>query len=472
MADVYKLEWTHSRKTIQAGVGKILNKEAFMDTFVVCRDGVLSHNKLTLGLVFPDLQNVPAFDLPLEQTIIMPDHSVVEIQTLVSEMFPTGEVQNATYRTKGDEIEIDNNFEHFLENDAAYDGVPKTYGMRRGRGRPSMGNCTMPERFQCDFCHKGFYYKSMLSAHEKSHTGGTRETCEVCGAEYSTRQNLKNHMIKYHGAESFVPRKRGRPPIDPEKRISGPPTRPYRARGRPAYKHTGITRGAHAGMTRGARAMSGVYAGSSGASEMQYDGYGNVDYSNDANYSNDAIEYQDVDDNENTNDVSGENIITEGFLEQNLDDDYDDDSDIADNDPIIIDPPTATEKMEPGASNEYIEVKDDYKETEDNLLPAGGAAGNVNTEPQTLEVSAKESSGSGEASNLNNVSRLPVMSHNLPSEPVEKEYQIELQDVQKLSILTKPELVSICKRNNISVTGEKQALAARILRKLGRIFDD
>jgi len=44
--------------------------------------------------------------------------------------------------------------------------------------------------------------------------------------------------------------------------------------------------------------------------------------------------------------------------------------------------------------------------------------------------------------------------------------------VQKLSILTKPELVSICKRNNISVTGEKQALAARILRKLGKIFDD
>ena len=47
-----------------------------------------------------------------------------------------------------------------------------------------------------------------------------------------------------------------------------------------------------------------------------------------------------------------------------------------------------------------------------------------------------------------------------------------MKDVQKLSILTKPELVSICKRNNISVTGEKQALAARILRKLGKIFDD
>lgn len=54
----------------------------------------------------------------------------------------------------------------------------------------------------------------------------------------------------------------------------------------------------------------------------------------------------------------------------------------------------------------------------------------------------------------------------------QKEYKVEMKDVQKLSILTKPELVNICKRNNLSVTGEKQALAARILRKVGKIFDD
>eukprot|EP00090_Calanus_glacialis_P002040 TRINITY_DN11530_c0_g1_i1.p1 TRINITY_DN11530_c0_g1~~TRINITY_DN11530_c0_g1_i1.p1 ORF type:complete len:473 (-),score=144.68 TRINITY_DN11530_c0_g1_i1:126-1496(-) len=455
MADVYKLEWTHSRKTIQTGIGKIMNKEAFMDTIVVCRDGVLSHNKLTLGLVIPDLQNVPAFDIPLEQTILMPDHSVVEIQTLISEMFPAAEVKNATYETKGDEIEVnmdDNNFEHFMENDAVYDTSPRTFGMRRGRGRPPLASASrMPPRFQCDFCHKGFYYKSMLSAHEKLHTGGTRETCEVCGAEYSTRQNLKNHMVKYHGAESFVPRKRGRPPVDPEKRLSN--NTPMRARGRPAYKHVGIPRGGH-----------GMSEGYAGGSNMQYEGYDNMDYSNDANninYSNDAIEYQDSTDINNDN-VSSENIITENFLEQNLDGG---DSDIAEDDPVIVDP--TTEKVEPGASNEYIEVKDDdYKETE-------GATGNIQMDPATYEVSAKEvSSGSGETSNLNEVSQRPVMSQNLPSDPIEKEYQIELQDVQKLSILTKPELVSICKRNNISVTGEKQALAARILRKLGKIFDD
>ena len=56
--DVYKLEWTRSRSTIQTGVSAIMAREAFMDTIVVCRDGAVTHNKLTLGLVFPELHKV------------------------------------------------------------------------------------------------------------------------------------------------------------------------------------------------------------------------------------------------------------------------------------------------------------------------------------------------------------------------------------------------------------------------------
>jgi len=441
MADVYKLEWTHSRKTIQSGIGQILNHDSFLDTIVVCHDGVLNQNKLTMGLVFPSLNNVPTFDIPLEQTILMPDHSVMEIQALISDLFPAGQVQNATYESKGDEIEVhlemeDNSFEHFLENEP----VPQTFGMRRGRGRPSM-NKSMPPRFQCDFCFKGFFYKSMLNLHEKSHTGGTRETCEICGAEYSTRQNLKNHMIKYHGPDSFVPRKRGRPPIDHEKRISAS-SRPYRARGR--------------GRGRGTHGMSGIHT-SPAISHLPVE-----DYSNDnLNYSNDALDYHDSNENTET-----EQIITENFLQQAINDG---DSDIAEEDPVIVDP---TEKIEPSTSNEYIEVKDDYKETDLSILQIDRTAEKIDLEPETDEIaaSAKESNTSEESSNVEKIS--PVTSTYIPPDPVEKEYQIELQDVQKLSILTKPELVSICKRNNISVTGEKQALAARILRKLGKIFDD
>ena len=78
--DVYKLEWTRSRTTIQAGVASIMQKDAFMDTIVVCSDGAVTHNKLTLGLVLPGLHQVSVYDLPVEHTILMPDHTVFEVQ--------------------------------------------------------------------------------------------------------------------------------------------------------------------------------------------------------------------------------------------------------------------------------------------------------------------------------------------------------------------------------------------------------
>ena len=277
MSDLYKLEWIHSLKTIQEGISRNLNRDTFLDTMVVCSDGVATHNKLVLGLVFPELCHVPVFDNPQEQTLILPEHSVAEVQSLVSEMFPGSDMATDV---KDDEVEptiTTDNFEHFLDSEP--DASPKTFGMRRGRGRPPLNTARMPPRFTCDFCNKGFFYRSMLTAHEKLHTGGSRETCELCGAEYSTRQNLKNHIIKQHGEHSFTPRKRGRPPLDPERRsaphpasasTSGNPLRPgYRGRGRPPLmtKHRGLTHfdsyNAHmaaAGDTLPASAVTNSYA--------------------------------------------------------------------------------------------------------------------------------------------------------------------------------------------------------------------
>ena len=160
------------------------------------------------------------FDLPIEHTLLVPDFTVFEVQALIGAIFPHSE-EAAGDRSvgEGSEVELEpaHHFGHFLGSEA-WESPPPHHGhtwtgSRRGRGRPPLSGARLPARFQCDYCNKGFYYRSMLTAHEKLHTGGKRETCEVCGAEYSTRQNLKNHMIKYHGADSFVPRKRGRPPV-------------------------------------------------------------------------------------------------------------------------------------------------------------------------------------------------------------------------------------------------------------------
>ena len=56
---------------------------------VICRDGMTRHNKLTLGLLLPELATVSVFCLPVEHTILLPDYSLAERQSCVAEMFPT-----------------------------------------------------------------------------------------------------------------------------------------------------------------------------------------------------------------------------------------------------------------------------------------------------------------------------------------------------------------------------------------------
>ena len=60
MSDCYRLEWIHSMQTIQTGIGESLQRDTFQDTLVICRDGMTRHNKLTLGLLLPELAAVPS----------------------------------------------------------------------------------------------------------------------------------------------------------------------------------------------------------------------------------------------------------------------------------------------------------------------------------------------------------------------------------------------------------------------------
>jgi len=485
MADLYKLEWMHSIKTIQDGLSADLNKFAFLDTIVVCQDGLMSHNKLLLGLMFPELSKVTIFDLPQEQTLIMPDYTVSELQSRISDLLPEAEI-GSSESVGEDEIapvKSPENFDSFLETDVDLGGR----GARRGRGRPPLTN-RMPSRFTCDYCNKGFFYRSMLTAHEKLHTGGSRETCELCGAEYSTRQNLKNHMIKQHGEDSFTPRKRGRPPLDPDRRAaflqsssmvnnqSGVPhpLRPhYRGRGRPPLmtKHAGLT---------------------------HYDNYSAL-----VRLSQDS--FPDNDD-----------MSAESFMEQKMEDDLEEGGQRHLNFEKEKEPIQSSSELN---SKETEDIKPDISQLVDNNQHARNNMNNRITDSNTntnFQESAMTNSfnnpGQMNDSFTSNPSMYPgvnfqqnfqqLQQHLLQQQQnqqstsqqqnfyphesqmsgnsnsfsensnQEQEYQIELKDVQKLSILTKPELVSICKRNNISVTGEKQALAARILRKLGKIFDD
>ena len=72
----FKTTWSEFQMPSQTAPAEA----TFMDTIVVCSDGAVTHNKLTLGLVLPGLHQVSVYDLPVEHTILMPDHTVFEVQ--------------------------------------------------------------------------------------------------------------------------------------------------------------------------------------------------------------------------------------------------------------------------------------------------------------------------------------------------------------------------------------------------------
>jgi len=54
-------------------------------------------------------------------------------------------------------------------------------------------------RYACQFCGKGFYYKSFMLNHQRLHTGDYKECiCDLCGAVYKSVQVLNRHVRNAH----------------------------------------------------------------------------------------------------------------------------------------------------------------------------------------------------------------------------------------------------------------------------------
>jgi len=54
-------------------------------------------------------------------------------------------------------------------------------------------------RYACQFCGKGFYYKSFMLNHQRFHTGEFKECiCDLCGAVYKSVQVLNRHVRNAH----------------------------------------------------------------------------------------------------------------------------------------------------------------------------------------------------------------------------------------------------------------------------------
>lgn len=56
---------------------------------------------------------------------------------------------------------------------------------------------------RCEICDKMFSSRGNLKCHMVNHTGGQRFQCTICGKKFATKENFTGHMNVHAGAKPF-----------------------------------------------------------------------------------------------------------------------------------------------------------------------------------------------------------------------------------------------------------------------------
>ncbi|XP_035786402.1 zinc finger protein 135-like [Anopheles albimanus] len=57
----------------------------------------------------------------------------------------------------------------------------------------------------CQYCNKGFHFKSARQRHELIHTGAKPYVCDICNRRFSQKVNLRSHMMIHSGKKRIKP---------------------------------------------------------------------------------------------------------------------------------------------------------------------------------------------------------------------------------------------------------------------------
>lgn len=58
-------------------------------------------------------------------------------------------------------------------------------------------------KFECDYCGKSYYLKSILREHIRIHTRENCALCSFCGKSFTSKSNMKQHILRHTNTKQF-----------------------------------------------------------------------------------------------------------------------------------------------------------------------------------------------------------------------------------------------------------------------------
>lgn len=196
------------------------------DTQVYCSDGELIQlPKLTVGLVFPELDSCQQFNFFPQNSIILPDYSSSDVRNIFFELLlrdnyaeePVELIHNVTQGLPGDiqqeEDEegetVDRFYDELLseqlpdlllkETKSEIDTVSERCKKKSYKGEIFPGDYP----YKCSFCDKRFKQVGHVNHHERKHTGNKKHECELCKKRFNQKCHLVDHMRLHTGERPF-----------------------------------------------------------------------------------------------------------------------------------------------------------------------------------------------------------------------------------------------------------------------------
>eukprot|EP00090_Calanus_glacialis_P031666 TRINITY_DN5264_c0_g1_i1.p1 TRINITY_DN5264_c0_g1~~TRINITY_DN5264_c0_g1_i1.p1 ORF type:complete len:217 (-),score=33.51 TRINITY_DN5264_c0_g1_i1:290-940(-) len=174
----------HHSSFLKSQISFLKSSEAFQDSTLVCRNGVLWLNSLLTFLLFQDdLENIEHMDEDL--TVFLPDIDVELIQEMLDKL-----LKHNIYKSASSQFSLIDPFQ-------AVQSVNKTIVRKRG----------LRSYFVCKHCGKGLKRTKWEAAeHEKMHCTDTglvkcliaSGSAGKCCKEFKTKEQLQEHMADAH----------------------------------------------------------------------------------------------------------------------------------------------------------------------------------------------------------------------------------------------------------------------------------